>query len=537
MDNTFFEANKAITNRSNLKARINIEKCKRCYKCVSRCPYNAIVMGEKGYPKVDPTKCVGCQLCKKNCIDFYYETQNNKDFQTKSNNDLIKTVEKFLEKYNLLQESTKLMVGFSGGYDSCALLYALNSLKEKYKLTLCAAHLNHGWREEANNEELNCKEFCKKYDINFYSEKLDESVNKTETAAREARYEFFIRAAKHFNTKNILTAHNKNDVAETLIYRISKGTGVKGLCGIEEKRVCNNIMIYRPILSIERDEIENFCNENKLMPNNDSSNFNTKYKRNFIRHEIIPMLKNINPNIQNAINSLYENAKENEQIINEYLNVVKKDIFNNNKIKTNKFIKLSTALKQRLIYDLIIERNLEYDRKKILEIIDFIEASANAKTGKTLSITNNLWLFCSQKELYFINSEHKKNEEVIQINDFSNNNEYFIDNYKFSIEKFNTEEKIIYPKDNENIAYVDLSNQKYLELRFRKQGDKIQPFGMKNIIKLKDFFINKGIPKHKKDRIVLLCNDTEVLWACTVGLSEKLRVTSKPTHIIKIEEV
>ena len=101
----------------------------------------------------------------------------------------------------------------------------------------------------------------------------------------------------------------------------------------------------------------------------------------------------------------------------------------------------------------------------------------------------------------------------------------------------NSNEKIVYPKEYENYAYVDLTNQSVLELRYRKTGDKIQPFGMKNLIKLKDFFINKGIAKHKKDEIMLLCNDKEVLWACKVGLSEKLRAKTKPTHIIKIKEV
>ena len=113
----------------------------------------------------------------------------------------------------------------------------------------------------------------------------------------------------------------------------------------------------------------------------------------------------------------------------------------------------------------------------------------------------------------------------------------FIKNLKFTITKFNLQEKFIYPKETELYAYVDLNNQKELELRFRKSGDKIQPFGMNNLIKLKDFFINKAIPKHKKDEIVLLCNHDEVLWACSVGLSEKLRVTKTPTHILKIEEV
>ena len=203
MSNSFFNNNDFMCSNCNLKAKINLEKCKRCYKCVSRCPQNAIIMGEKGYPKVDITKCNGCQLCKKPCIDFYYEntSENNINTDSKSKENLIKTVDEFLIKHNLISQYTTLLVGFSGGFDSCALLHILYTLRKKYKFKLCATHLNHGWRgEESDIEEKNCNDFCSKYKIDFYSEKLNKDVAQTETAAREARYEFFIRSAKHFNT-------------------------------------------------------------------------------------------------------------------------------------------------------------------------------------------------------------------------------------------------------------------------------------------------------------------------------------------------
>ncbi len=520
----------------NLKAKINIEKCKRCYKCVSRCPQNAIVMGEKGYPKVDTSKCNGCRMCQKPCIDFYYERVDLQAFQYSVSGEIKNTVDKFLTKYNLNNSNSTLLVGFSGGYDSCTLLDVLNQLKEKYRFKLCAAHLNHGWREaESDKEEENCRNFCLQNNVEFYSEKLDKSVPKTETDARDARYLFYKKVSEYLKTQNIFTAHNQNDVVETLIYRLAKGTGVKGLCCIEEKKYLNGLNVFRPLLNISRDKIEVYCKENNLSPNNDSSNFDTKYKRNFVRHEVIPMLEKINPNAKCAINSLHENAKETDSIVNEYLIQVKSQIFEDNKIKTNKFLKLSDALKQRIIYELLIDKNIEYDRKKIIEIVEFIETSSRLNSGKTLSITTDLWLFCSKKEIYFVSNNVEKINDIVKITDFQKS--YVLGKYKFTITDFPLEEKFVYPKENELMAYVDLSKQTELELRHRKSGDKIQPFGMKNVIKLKDFFINKGVPKHKRDEIVLLCNHEEVLWACSVGLSEKLRSNNIPTHVIKIEEV
>lgn len=447
---------------------------------------------------------------------------------------MINTVKSFLKKYNLADKGKTLIVAFSGGFDSSAMLDVLFKLQKEFDFKLCAAHLNHGWRQEADAEEEACRSFCQERNIAFFSEKLDSAVPKTETATRTARYEFFERSAKHFGSNIILTAHTKSDNAETILYRIARGTGISGLCAIKEKRTLNEIEIFRPILSLSREDIETYCVKNNLTPNNDTSNADTKYKRNLIRHEILPLLTKINPNTINALNNLAENASEEEDIVNEYLSKIKQEIFEENKIKTELFLKLSPSVKQRIVYDFVLSESLDYDKKKVLNILAFILEASKLKTGKTLSLTDNLWLFCSSKELYTINAAEKKETLTVEIKDFEN--DYKFDNYIFSIKKVN-ETFGNFPKENENYALVDLSKQTFLELRYRKNGDIIQPFGMPHTTKLKKYFINKNIPKHKKDSIVLLCNQNEVLWAHTVGLSEKLRVTGKPTHNIRIEEV
>ena len=203
------------------------------------------------------------------------------------------------------------------------LLHALKNSAPKNKIV--AVHLNHGWRgKESDAEELNCKNFCNAIGVEFYSEKLDKNVPHTETAAREARYEFFRHCADKFNSEIVFTAHNKNDNAETLIYRICKGTGIKGLEGICEKRD----IFHRPLLSVSRDEIEKYCTKNKLAPNNDSSNADTKYKRNFIRSEILPQMEKINENAVDMINSLSQIAKDEVDIIDEYLRITKRFLLN-----------------------------------------------------------------------------------------------------------------------------------------------------------------------------------------------------------------
>ena len=157
-------------------------------------------------------------------------------------------VEKFINKYNL---TGTFIVAFSGGYDSMCLLDVLSKITNN----IVAVHLNHNWRgEESQKEEENCRKFAQSKNIKYYTETLPDNIEKTETSAREARYEFFKKCAKKFNSKVVFTAHNYDDNAETILYRIIKGTGTVGLQGILEQRD----IFYRPLLKISREEIKKY---------------------------------------------------------------------------------------------------------------------------------------------------------------------------------------------------------------------------------------------------------------------------------------
>ena len=377
---------------------------------------------------------------------------------------------------------------------------------------IVAIHLNHNWRgAESLNEAKNCENFAKSHGIKFYTETLPDCVEKTETAARDARYDFFERCAKKFNSNVIFTAHNFDDNAETVLYRIVKGTGIEGLQGISEKRD----IFYRPLLTTSRAEIEEYIEQNNLAPNVDSSNFNQKYNRNFIRHKILPLLKEINPRVTSAINSLSELAKDETTLINKYL---PKD-FNQ-----------ASEIEQRfMIYNILTENNIDYDREKIENIQKFVKQNLSSKSGKTMSLTTDLWLFVSEKEVKVI-SKNTKNLDEIPI---KNCGEYKFENYKFSIEKFQGDLKK-YPSDTDFEAFIQIEEINFT-LRHRKDGDKIQPLGLKGSQKLKKYLNEKKIPQHEKDKLVLLTCDNEVLWVAGVGLNDKIKVIDKPTHVIKLK--
>ena len=252
-------------------------------------------------------------------------------------------IEAFLKKYSIRE--TTVLIAFSGGFDSMCLLDVIVKLKEDFELHPVAIHLNHNWRgEESRQEEEHCRHFCIEKGVEFFSETLSPEVKPTETDAREARYEFFERCAEKFSSKVVFTAHNADDNAETLIYRIAKGTGLEGLKGIAPVRG----IFYRPLLQTFRSEIEEYCRKNNLSPNVDSSNENIKYKRNLIRKNILPQLEKINEGAKAAINTLSENAAADTEIINEYLASLK------DKFKTQNFIKFSQPVQNRIIYTFLV---------------------------------------------------------------------------------------------------------------------------------------------------------------------------------------
>lgn len=299
------------------------------------------------------------------------------------------------------------LVGVSGGADSICLLHALAASG----LKVVAIHLNHGWRGvESDADEAFVRDFCAILGVEFYSENLDEDCAKTETAARQARYEFFERALEKFDANVLFLAHNKNDNVETLVYRLIRGTGIEGLRSIPERRD----KIVRPLLEIGRDEIEQYAADNNLAYREDASNSDTTHKRNFIRHKILPTFNEINPNYLNNIKNLIEVAQNECEIVERAIARAREEIFEydsvsgerREKINTQKFLELNRSMKLKLIYNYLKEDLKFYDLERIKRIADFIEEHATEvqdpqyRTHKKFSINSKMFLYVNKKEIF-----------------------------------------------------------------------------------------------------------------------------------------
>lgn len=226
-----------------------------------------------------------------------------------------KRVLETIEQYHMMEAQDKIILGVSGGPDSMCMLDVLFSLKEELEIELFVAHVNHQMRTEAKEEEAYVANYCKEKGIKFFVKSIDvkklayNSKIGTEEAGRNVRYAFFQELKEKVNATKIAIAHNRNDKVETVMMNILRGSGISGLKGIEAKREA----YIRPIITLDREEIEAYCEEAKLYPKIDKTNAENIYTRNKIRNVVIPYIKQeFNPNIVDTIDRLSKLVTEEE---------------------------------------------------------------------------------------------------------------------------------------------------------------------------------------------------------------------------------
>lgn len=216
-----------------------------------------------------------------------------------------------IKEHNLIGKKDKIMLGVSGGPDSLALLYNFLSFKKKYKLKIVCLHFNHGLRQESDEEENFIRKICRDLDVEFISQK--KKVNQfrkdsLEQVARNFRFDFFLKCSREKKIKKIALAHHKNDLAETVLMRMIRGTGLSGLRGFLPKTKFKNVTIIRPFINLEKKQILDWLNQKNISFCLDKSNQETKFLRNKIRIELLPQLKAINSSIVGRLSDLAANS-------------------------------------------------------------------------------------------------------------------------------------------------------------------------------------------------------------------------------------
>ena len=452
---------------------------------------------------------------------------------------------KFINDKELINIGDGIVVGLSGGPDSVCLLNLLVSIREEFNLKLAAVHINHMLRgDEANKDEEFCLKLCKELDVDFFSERID--VNKyskennlsSETAGREVRYNLFnkIMFQKGFN--KIATAHNANDQAETIIMRMMRGTGLEGLCGIP---VIRENRYIRPILFMERKDVEAYCEEIGIQARIDKSNLERIYSRNKVRLDIIPYMKeNFNMDVISAINRMSLLLQEdNEYILSEVETIYKENVQKNEKsylIKNNVF-KLNNSIKNRIIRRVIKDicgNKYDIEMKHIEDIIKL----ANNDAGKQIDLPNNVVAINEYGDIRVhlrdFNELIEEKQRVL-VKDKILHNKIQFNNYLVEFHVIENDNECKYC-NNPLIKHFDFDKiNGNIIIRYRKDGDKIIPLGLNGSKKIKDIFIDMKIPKEKRDFIPIIEFGENIAWVVGVKLSDKYKVDMNTKKILKIE--
>ena len=428
-----------------------------------------------------------------------------------------------------LPEDTPILVGFSGGADSSALLLMLKAYSEQSGAKIYAAHLNHGIRgSEADRDENFCKQFAESLNVEFFSLRLDipkiakESGESIESAARRARYDFFNKIMLENEIPILATAHNADDNLETMIFNLSRGAGLSGLCGIPNSRPTEHGIVIRPILTMEKKDIIAFCNEHKINYVTDSTNADNEYTRNKIRNQIIPLLKEINSNVTKNASRAAETLKEDAI----YLQNTTTCFINENCKDYSIELKKLCASSPSIINRALINIYSEISRGKTLEATHINAIRELAEKGiphSSVSLPYEIEATVENEKLCFIHKSEKndKTDFDIELKDEKNvaesaNVEIFINFEQYS--------KNIYKKS----ILLSIESDKIkgaLKARNRRSGDKILSGGVhKSIKKLMN---EKKIPIELRERIPIIYDDNGILAIPNVAIRDGAKSTKE----------
>ncbi len=442
---------------------------------------------------------------------------------------MLRLTDKIIEEYNMLSGCKTLVAAVSGGADSVCMLHILQRVCRSRNIDLVCAHFNHRLRGlDSDKDQQYVKKLCEELNIRFFTSGEDvEKLSKEhgislETAAREARYKFLNSIAEEFENSKIATAHTANDNAETVLLNLIRGTGIKGLCGIPPCR--DNII--RPILLFTRNDTETYCKDNSLEYVTDHTNFDTKYSRNKIRLQVLPLLSEINSDAVKNICKAAALLEKDENFLNEASQALYDNAFSNSSLSLELLRKAEDVLVARVLIRFIKENTLcDYDSTHINEAVSLVK---KGRTGNRIQLRKDVFLEISYDRLIITNNASVFVPNLVEI---SGPGDYCFGKYTVMLREG-------YNKNKKNLLDYDKLSFP-ITLRSPQSSDrfKIPSVGTKAVNRL---LIDRKIPRGERGQLPVLVKDMQVIWIDKVGASENFRVnnnTNKYIHIIIKENI
>lgn len=453
---------------------------------------------------------------------------------------LKKRVSETIARYRMTEQGDLLVVAVSGGPDSMCLLDTLNQLSDDLGIRLVVAHYDHGLREMEDEEETRLvREIAASLDLPFETEKadcLDKDESSVEERARDARYGFLERVLKRHQAQKIATGHNLDDQAETVLMRLLRGSGPPGLAGIPPVR---ENRIIRPLVEIRREDIVSYLKVRGLPYAIDSSNTDTRYLRNRIRLELLPLMQEYQPQLVEHLGRLSVILRGEDSYMEEqaagWIGRRAEELMDGDvAVPLKAFASLPCPLRNRIARQLVRKvgnglRRIDNDH---IRAIESLVNSSSPHAG--IDLPDGL----SVRRVY---------ERML----FSSGNEQGAGEFSYLLEGPGTllmedinrsvlaEVLDAFSDMNMNVsrwtAFLDAAKIQYpLVIRNFRPGDRFIPLGMKGHKKIKDFFIDLKVPSEKRSSIPIIISQDLPVWICGYRLDERFKVTSRTEKILKI---
>lgn len=412
---------------------------------------------------------------------------------------------KFIMQNNLIRENDYIIVGVSGGPDSMALLHFLISLRKNISFNIVCAHVNHNVREESKSEKELVNNYCKENNIIFEYMKIKEYSNSNfEMEARDKRYAFFSKLIKKYNSKLLFIAHHGDDLIETILMRLVRGSTLKGYAGFSKIIDMDTYKIVRPLVFYTKDDILNYVKKYNIPYSIDITNLEDEHTRNRYRHNVLPFLKEEDKNVHLKFLKFSETILEYSKYVDKEAVKKKNNIYKNNTLNITKFLKLEFIIQKRIIY-LILESI--YNKKLLLindrhfnNIYNLINSN---RPNSRIKLPSNILVIKKYDELSFINEDSKvTNYEIILDKNVNLPNDRVI---------------TFVDKEDSDSNYVCRLNSSELNLplyvRTKKNGDKMYVKHLLGSKKIKDIFINSKIPlKDRNTWPIVVDKLGNILW-------------------------
>lgn len=419
-----------------------------------------------------------------------------------------------------------VLVALSGGADSVTLLYILKQLSDIHCFKVYAAHVNHGLRgDDAKRDADFSRSLCEKLGVEFFLLNADVRAEakrrkmSEELCGREVRYEFFRKLMDEHNIEFTATAHHKNDNAETILMNFMRGSGISGLCGIP----CRRDRFIRPLINISRDEIEQFCAENKLGFVTDKTNSQTDYTRNKIRHILIPRIEqDFNPSFINTVTANASVIADDADFLELEAKKAYDECVCDNYADIPKLLALHTAISKRVIRMMIDNICGIYDvshsvTDSVMNIV---------KSGRSGACADIIRTYRARVEYNRLVIESVPNETHAFSYTLSLGVPLYIPELNATVTAEYTDKRL---NDGAEYFCADLSSE--IVIRSRLSGDKFTPSGMRGSKKVKDFMIDKKVPKSLRDLTGILTIDGEIAWIMGLRRSDSFKFTNKGIKI------